>query len=166
MLARALKRPRLVWTPKLHQRFVEAVEQLGLKIAVPKTIMQVVSHPLLVMRFLMGLCAAAQKKSLCQHRAHDMILSLDSMDRLCSTSLVQCDDCQPGMQMMNVEGLTRENVASHLQKFRLQLKRENRLDDEGNLISPLKVKIVDAISVHGLFLLHVLCVDSVQACPA
>ena len=39
---------------------------------------------------------------------------------------------------MNVEGLTRENVASHLQKFRLQLKRENKLDDEGNLISPLK----------------------------
>ena len=42
------------------------------------------------------------------------------------------------LQMMNVEGLTRENVASHLQKFRLQLKRENRLDEEGNLISPLK----------------------------
>ena len=40
-LARALKRPRLVWTPKLHARFVEAVEQLGLKVAVPKTIMQV-----------------------------------------------------------------------------------------------------------------------------
>ena len=54
--------------------------------------------------------------------------------------------------MMNVEGLTRENVASHLQKFRLQLKRENRLDDDGNLISPLKVKIIDNIPVHGLFL--------------
>ena len=38
---------------------------------------------------------------------------------------------------MSVEGLTRENVASHLQKFRLQLKRENKLDDEGNLLSPL-----------------------------
>ena len=39
--ARALKRPRLVWTPQLHQRFVDAVNQLGLKSAVPKTIMQV-----------------------------------------------------------------------------------------------------------------------------
>ena len=39
--ARALKRPRLVWTSKLHQCFVDAVEQLGLKNAVPKTIMQV-----------------------------------------------------------------------------------------------------------------------------
>ena len=38
--ARALKRPRLVWTAKLHQCFVTAVEQLGLKNAVPKTIMQ------------------------------------------------------------------------------------------------------------------------------
>ena len=35
---------------------------------------------------------------------------------------------------MHVEGLTRENVASHLQKYRLQLKKENKLDDEGNLI--------------------------------
>ena len=52
--------------------------------------------------------------------------------------------------MMNVEGLTRENVASHLQKFRLQLKRENRLDDDGNLISPLMVRIIDKMSVHGL----------------
>lgn len=39
--ARALKRPRLVWTPQLHQRFIDAVGQLGLKNAVPKTIMQV-----------------------------------------------------------------------------------------------------------------------------
>ncbi len=34
---------------------------------------------------------------------------------------------------MNVEGLTRENVASHLQKYRLQLKKDHRLDDDGNL---------------------------------
>ena len=63
--AHALKRPRLVWTPALHKRFVDAVTHLGVKNAVPKTI----------------------------------------------------------MQLMNVEGLTRENVASHLQKYRLYLKR-------------------------------------------
>ncbi|MCO5614207.1 hypothetical protein L7F22_068487 [Adiantum nelumboides] len=63
--ARTLKRPRLVWTPQLHKRFVDAVSQLGIKNAVPKTI----------------------------------------------------------MHLMNVEGLTRENVASHLQKYRLYLRR-------------------------------------------
>ena len=63
--ARALKRARLVWTPALHRRFVDAVSHLGIKNAVPKTI----------------------------------------------------------MQMMNVDGLSRENVASHLQKYRLYLKR-------------------------------------------
>lgn len=63
--AKALKRTRLVWTPQLHKRFVEVVAHLGIKNAVPKTI----------------------------------------------------------MQLMNVEGLTRENVASHLQKYRLYLKR-------------------------------------------
>ncbi|CAA7033864.1 unnamed protein product [Microthlaspi erraticum] len=63
--ARTLKRPRLVWTPQLHKRFVDAVAHLGIKNAVPKTI----------------------------------------------------------MQLMSVDGLTRENVASHLQKYRLYLNR-------------------------------------------
>ncbi|KAG0611233.1 hypothetical protein M758_7G125200 [Ceratodon purpureus] len=71
--ARTLKRPRLVWTPQLHKRFVDAVGHLGIKNAVPKTI----------------------------------------------------------MQLMNVEGLTRENVASHLQKYRLYLKRLQGLPADG-----------------------------------
>ncbi|GAB4860119.1 PHO85 cyclin-1 [Ancistrocladus abbreviatus] len=71
--ARTLKRPRLVWTPQLHKRFVDVVAHLGIKNAVPKTI----------------------------------------------------------MQLMNVEGLTRENVASHLQKYRLYLKRMQGLPSEG-----------------------------------
>ncbi|XP_073140302.1 transcription factor PCL1-like [Henckelia pumila] len=64
-LEAAVKKSRLVWTPQLHKRFVEVVTHLGLKNAMPKTI----------------------------------------------------------MQLMNVEGLTRENVASHLQKYRLYIKR-------------------------------------------
>lgn len=71
--ARTLKKPRLVWTPQLHKRFVDAVAHLGIKSAVPKTI----------------------------------------------------------MQLMNVDGLTRENVASHLQKYRLYLKRMQGLSNEG-----------------------------------
>jgi SHAQKYF class myb-like DNA-binding protein len=67
------KRPRLVWTPQLHKRFVDVVAHLGIKSAVPKTI----------------------------------------------------------MQLMNVEGLTRENVASHLQKYRLYVKRMQGLSNEG-----------------------------------
>jgi SHAQKYF class myb-like DNA-binding protein len=59
------KRSRLVWTPALHARFVDAVQKLGEKTAVPKAI----------------------------------------------------------MKLMNVEGLTRENIASHLQKYRQHQKR-------------------------------------------
>ncbi|KAL8236668.1 hypothetical protein R6Q59_017749 [Mikania micrantha] len=76
--ARTLKRPRLVWTPQLHKRFVDAVAQLGIKNAVPKTI----------------------------------------------------------MQLMGVDGLTRENVASHLQKYRLYLKRMQGLSSGSGGFGP------------------------------
>ncbi|XP_027337032.1 putative two-component response regulator ARR21 [Abrus precatorius] len=59
------KKIKVVWTNKLQSKFMEAINIIGLKNAVPKKILQV----------------------------------------------------------MNVEGLTRENVASHLQKHRLFLKR-------------------------------------------
>ncbi|KAJ0723456.1 putative transcription factor MYB-HB-like family [Helianthus annuus] len=70
---RTSKRPHLVWTPQLHKRFMDVVAHLGVKNAVPKTI----------------------------------------------------------MQLMNVEELTRENVASHLQKYRLYLKQMRGLSNEG-----------------------------------
>lgn len=77
-VAPASKRARLVWTPQLHKRFVEVVGHLGIKDAVPKTI----------------------------------------------------------MHLMNVEGLTRENVASHLQKYRLYIKRMHGLSNRAPPPSP------------------------------
>ncbi|GAQ83022.1 putative B-type response regulator [Klebsormidium nitens] len=61
----SLKKQRVVWSVELHQKFVHAVNQLGVDKAVPKRILDI----------------------------------------------------------MQVTGLTRENVASHLQKYRLYLKR-------------------------------------------
>lgn len=69
----AMKRPRLIWTKQLHERFVEAVNKMGVDQAVPKAI----------------------------------------------------------MESMNVKGITRENVASHLQKYRAQLKK-NKLGVAAN----------------------------------
>nr|GMD24997.1 two-component response regulator ARR2-like isoform X1 [Ipomoea batatas] len=60
-----VKKPRLVWTPQLHQQFVAVVNQIGLRNAVPKKI----------------------------------------------------------LDLMNVPHLSRENVASHLQNYRLHLQR-------------------------------------------
>jgi len=43
---------------------------------------------------------------------------------------------------MNVEGLTRENVASHLQKYRLQQKASGKDDDtttKSNVSDPLQI---------------------------
>ncbi|CAN1753437.1 Transcription factor MYBC1 [Linum perenne] len=88
--ARTLKRPRLVWTPQLHKRFVDAVAHLGIKNAVPKTI----------------------------------------------------------MQLMSVDGLTRENVASHLQKYRLYLKRMQGLSSSGGGVNGAGGGTGDAATDH------------------
>ncbi|OIS97601.1 transcription factor lux, partial [Nicotiana attenuata] len=46
------------------------------------------------------------------------------------------------MQLMNVEGLTRENVASHLQKYRLYMKRQGNEgpSSSDNLLNSTPVK--------------------------
>ncbi|XP_010050237.2 two-component response regulator ARR12-like [Eucalyptus grandis] len=61
------KRTRVSWSPELHLKFVNAVQQLGINSAYPKQILEI----------------------------------------------------------MNVQGLTRENVASHLQKYRNMLKKHD-----------------------------------------
>ncbi|CAK8575216.1 unnamed protein product [Lathyrus sativus] len=61
------KKPRVVWTPHLHAKFLDAVNFLGLHEAVPRKI----------------------------------------------------------AALMNVEGITKEHVASHLQKYRLSKKKAN-----------------------------------------
>ncbi|KAL9242482.1 hypothetical protein vseg_016475 [Gypsophila vaccaria] len=66
------KKPRLFWSVELHQKFVDAVNSLGIEKAFPKKI----------------------------------------------------------LDMMNVEGLTREKVASHLQKYRLYLRKVNNGSNE------------------------------------
>jgi len=80
------KRSKLVWTPQLHEQFVEAVQKLGVNTAVPKAI----------------------------------------------------------MKMMNVDGLTRENVASHLQKYRLALKRRKYSSESTDALDMLEEAVAIA----------------------
>ncbi|MBC2899392.1 hypothetical protein CFC21_112230 [Triticum aestivum] len=61
------RKPRVTWTIKLHNKFLEAINQIGLDRAVPEKV----------------------------------------------------------LELMNVDCLSRENIASHLQKYRLHLKRVN-----------------------------------------
>mmetsp|Transcript_12114 Transcript_12114/g.36342 ORF Transcript_12114/g.36342 Transcript_12114/m.36342 type:complete len:531 (-) Transcript_12114:2592-4184(-) len=74
-MRRGAPRRRMMWTPELHTRFLNAVNHLGTERAVPKTI----------------------------------------------------------LALMNVEGLTRENVASHLQKYRAYLRRISGLPPGAHL---------------------------------
>ncbi|XP_042440546.1 two-component response regulator-like APRR2 isoform X2 [Zingiber officinale] len=81
------KKTKVDWTPELHRRFVQAVEQLGVEQAIPSKI----------------------------------------------------------LQLMKVDGLTRHNVASHLQKYRMQKRhilpkdedRNHNHDQKGSMPRPI-----------------------------
>ncbi|KAI4380596.1 hypothetical protein MLD38_006769 [Melastoma candidum] len=79
------KKPRVVWSVELHQKFINAVNQLGLEKAVPKKILDI----------------------------------------------------------MNVEGITRENVASHLQKYRMYLKKARGFASESKDPSYIRLASLD-----------------------
>ncbi|CAN8229744.1 unnamed protein product [Cochlearia groenlandica] len=92
----AQKRPRIVWTPELHNKFLSAVDHVGVEKAVPKKI----------------------------------------------------------LDLMNVEKLTRENVASHLQKFRLALKKiTTEANQQANMAS-VDSHLMQMTSFNGLGNFH------------
>ena len=67
-------------------------------------------------------CGAAAQKRLPGHCARPQLCLLNQS--------LHC------LQLMSVEGLTRENVASHLQKYRLQLRRSGE-DEPAGLSNPV-----------------------------
>ncbi|XVE85494.1 hypothetical protein DITRI_Ditri17bG0095200 [Diplodiscus trichospermus] len=54
------------------------------------------------------------------------------------------------LELMNVPGLTRENVASHLQKFRLYLKRISGVAQQGGLSNPLSGSVEPNVRIGSL----------------
>jgi SHAQKYF class myb-like DNA-binding protein len=79
--ARAIKRPRLVWTAQLHKRFEEAIQKLGENRAVPKSIMQV----------------STLVRSLCQCLCHQSWYQLHGLGwrDLTSSSAIRMELCSP-----------------------------------------------------------------------
>jgi SHAQKYF class myb-like DNA-binding protein len=118
------KNGRLVWTPELHTRFMAVVQEIGINAAVPKTVLQVRS------RFCLHFFPPFA--SIVRSIFAPTIFGASIILLLCATCF----------QRMDVEGMTRENVASHLQKYRLQLKRLAGVSAS----DPIPTLILDAVS--------------------
>ena len=110
-------RSRLVWTPELHERFMNAVNHL----------VRAPSH-WSGCDALLGLSLALLQCCWCDWRLWERYVSRSTAGhtRTSDNALLCCSPVQGVkhavpktiLQLMNVEGLTRENVASHLQVCR------------------------------------------------
>jgi len=85
----SLKKPRVVWSVELHQQFVAAVNQLGVD--------------------------SELKTCLLMHLCVSMFVFLSNLYRIGAFNAEAVP--KKILEMMNVPGLTRENVASHLQVY-------------------------------------------------
>ncbi|KAH9766055.1 Two-component response regulator ARR2 [Citrus sinensis] len=94
-----LKKPRVVWSVELHQQFVSAVNHLG----IDKYSFVYGSSQYITFTFPIPV----------------------AVFRTYAFALMYTTEAVPKkiLELMNVPGLTRENVASHLQKYRLYLTR-------------------------------------------
>uniref|UniRef100_A0A6N2MJ94 Two-component response regulator n=1 Tax=Salix viminalis TaxID=40686 RepID=A0A6N2MJ94_SALVM len=102
----ASKKPRVVWSVELHQQFVSAVNQLGID-------SKIFNDPLFLIKLSLRVTVSFAQR----------------------TFLATISEAVPKriLELMNVPGLTRENVASHLQKFRLYLKRLSGVAQQGGI---------------------------------
>lgn len=110
-----VKRSRLVWTTELHQRFEEAVAKAGgIDVAVPKTVLEVCLLPIPNLRLL----SCRPKFFPCRYLLRESGAAVRTVVLVCLLPpTVSC------LQHMAVPGLTRDNVASHLQKHRMNVKK-------------------------------------------
>ena len=109
------KKPRVVWSVEMHQQFVNAVNSLGIDSE------QITLYPLRAQPLKrVWLVLNCLPPSLPVNRLPCHATALGSLQNAVtefSTLLIGFAEAVPKriLDQMNVEGLTRENVASHLQ---------------------------------------------------
>eukprot|EP00240_Pyramimonas_obovata_P001396 CAMPEP_0118934170 /NCGR_PEP_ID=MMETSP1169-20130426/13673_1 /TAXON_ID=36882 /ORGANISM="Pyramimonas obovata, Strain CCMP722" /LENGTH=501 /DNA_ID=CAMNT_0006877041 /DNA_START=320 /DNA_END=1825 /DNA_ORIENTATION=+ len=126
----AAKKKKIVWSEDDHQEFVEGVTKLATEKAVPKRILD-----------MMGVTGLTRESV--ASRLQDEVEDSDSLSMPKKPRVIWSVELHQGfvdavnqlgidkavpkriLDLMGVSGLTRENVASHLQKYRLYLKRLN-----------------------------------------
>ena len=108
------KKPRVVWSDELHQKFVDAVDKLGIDGACPVA-------PCLVSRALQ--VDATRVKGLIAGRSPSAPVYVVCCVALSGSDRVYCAEATPKeiLELMGVPGLTRDTIKSHLQKYRLKL---------------------------------------------
>lgn len=117
--ATGAKKPRVVWSVDLHQQFVNAVNSLGIDKAVPKRILDLMGVEARRLRHMMS--DGSRFPSAERAGSRFLLQPLPTVHRPSAAPPIP-PLTRPAPPLF-VQGLTRENVASHLQKYRLYLKR-------------------------------------------
>ncbi|KAJ4830370.1 hypothetical protein Tsubulata_011978 [Turnera subulata] len=135
------KRPRTVWTVEMHRKFVAAVDQLSLEQAVPEEILDLMNVNCFTRE---DVATHLQKYKLYLKRISGLepmrprIVWTVEMHRkfVAAVDQLSLEKAVPEeiLDLMNVNCFTREDVATHLQKYKDYLKKIGRYQ-QANLVA-------------------------------
>lgn len=126
-------KPRLKWTPELHQRFVEAITQLGgADKATPKTLMRMIGIP--------GLTLYHLKSHLQKYRLGKNLQSEDCSDNKEDCQNNQISDVRFGSNQ-NSDGTKTEGSLHIAQALHIQMEVQRKLHEQIEVQRHLQLRI-------------------------
>lgn len=147
-------KPRLKWTPELHQRFIDAINQLGgADKATPKSIMRVMEIPGLTLYHLKShlqkyRLGKSQQLETCSDNKKQVYTETMSWDEQCSREIGQGDHNQitENMEISHALEMQMEVERKLNEQIEVQKHLQLRIEAQGKYLQSVLTKAQEALS--------------------
>nr|QSD99647.1 MYB family transcription factor [Melilotus albus] len=150
-------KPRLKWTPELHQRFIDAINQLGgAAKATPKSIMRIMEIPGLTLYHLKShlqkyRLGKSQQLETCSDNKQQVYTETKSCDEQCSREIGLGDQNQitENMEISHALEMQMEVERKLNEQIEVRKHLQLRIEAQGKYLQSVLMKAQEALSGHN-----------------